>query len=145
MSKPRPLDYAQIERMRADGMMWREIAGALGWSAASLKDRMNRDGWHEAQKPPQQEPEPQKKATKPRRTPLKEQVYGWLKVGIEPETAATALGKSVEALAGAIKEDLQALKAKARAEAAIELAESIYKRALNGDRAAISQYKRGLL
>lgn len=142
MSKPRPLDYAELQRMRDRGMTWKAIADELHWSAAALRDRLNRDGWYEAG-PAMPRPEPEPVAQK-KKGSLKEQVYGWLKAGVEPETAAAALGKTLPALAMCCRCDLAALKDKARAEAAVEIAVSIYERALSGDRAALSQYRRGL-
>lgn len=144
MSKPRPLDYSELQRMRDRGMTWKAIADELHWSAASLRDRLNRDGWYEQPATPLPStatppPSPPKK-----KGSLKEQVYGWLKAGIEPETAAAALGKTLPALAMCCRCDLGELKAKARAEAAVEIAQAIYERALAGDRAALSQYRRSL-
>lgn len=141
MSKPRPLDYAELQRMRDRGMTWKAIADELHWSAASLRDRLNRDGWYEAApQPVPAMPAPSEK----KKGSLKEQVYAWLKAGIEPETAATALGKTLPALAMCCRCDLGELKAKARADAAVEIALATYERALAGDRAALSQYKRSL-
>lgn len=143
MSKPRPLDYAELQRMRDRGMTWKAIADELHWSAASLRDRLNRDGWYE-QSPPPPSPATPPPSTEKKKGSLKAQVYGWLKAGIEPETAAAALGKTLPALAMCCRCDLGELKAKARAEAAVEIAQAIYERALAGDRAALSQYRRSL-
>ena len=145
MSKPRFLDYEELQRMRDQGMSWRAIAESLHWNPASLRDRLARDGWYEqsgstkpASSPAPHTTTPKKKAT------IKEQVYGWLKTGIEPETAAQALGKTLPALAMVCRCDLAELKTKARAEAAIEVAGAIYQRALDGDRVAINQWRRSL-
>lgn len=139
MSKPRPLDMEQIERWRAEGLKWREIADKLGWAAPALKERLNRDGWHEKATAAESSP-----ATKEKKPSLKARLYELFKAGVAIETAAAAMGKTPEALAAAVRCDLAALQRQARAEAAIELAEAIYSRAINGDKAAINQYKRSL-
>lgn len=144
MSKPRPLDYGQIEKMRAEGLNWKQIADALGWSAASLKDRMNRDGWREKDTAAAAAVYGQAEAKKPKKPPLKEQVYAWLKTGVTAETIAASLGKTPAELAAALRCDLEQLRQKALAAAEIELAESIFNRALNGDKSAVSQYRRGV-
>lgn len=144
MSRPRYLDYEELQRMRDQGMSWRAIAETLHWNPAALRDRLARDDWHEKPGDMMTAPAAAPKAAPPKKPSLKEQVYSWLKTGIEPETAAQALGKTLPALAMVCRCDLSELKTKARAEAAIEVAGAIYQRALDGDRVAINQWRRSL-
>lgn len=140
MSKPRPLDLDQIERWRADGLKWREIAEKLGWAAPALKERLNREGWHE--KTPAGEGPVE--TGKEKKQSLKARIYELFKTGVTIEIVAASMDKTPEQLAAACRCDILRLQKQARAEAAIELAEAIYSRAINGDKAAISQYKRSL-
>lgn len=141
MSKKRPLDLKEVERLWGQGLLWREIAERLGWGPSALKERLNKEGW----RPPEREPAAKEKAApKEKRQGLKERLYNQLKSGVSVETLAAAMGKSPTELAKAAKCDLAALMTQARAAAEVELAGAIYERALAGDRQALNQWRRSL-
>lgn len=142
MSKKRPLDLKEVDRLWGQGLLWREIAEKLGWGPSALKERLNKEGW----RPPERVEVP-KEGTPPKkekRGTLKERLYDQLKSGVSVETLAAAMGKSPAELAKAAKCDLSALMTQARAAAEVELAGAIYERAIAGDRQALNQWRRSL-